>query len=90
MVAAALGTVVRGVDGAFRAARRVGLRLVVARFAGRRFAAAFFPPRFAEARDGARRRLPALFEDRRFVDFVERFLEDLLVAAIGFLLCDGN
>ena len=64
-------------------------RLAVARLVVRRFAAAFFPPLRAAARDGARRRLEDFFAVReRFdEDFVERFLEeDRLLDAMGFLL----
>jgi hypothetical protein len=70
------------------------LRRAVLFFAGLRFAVArlavlffFFPPRRAEAFDGARRRPVAFFAERERLDFFEPFRdEDFFLAAIRFLL----
>ena len=66
-----------------------GLRFAAERFAVARLAVLFFffPPRRAEAFDGARRRPVAFFAERERLDFFEPFLdEDFFLAAIRFLL----
>ncbi|HUJ12670.1 MAG TPA: hypothetical protein VL284_02685 [Thermoanaerobaculia bacterium] len=70
------------------ALRRGADRFVLARLAVDFFAAAFFPPRRAAFREGARFD-DAFFDERERLeeDFVERFLEeDRLRDAMGFLL----
>ncbi|HKO01239.1 MAG TPA: hypothetical protein VJ032_06085, partial [Thermoanaerobaculia bacterium] len=69
-------------------ALRAVLRFGAARLAVLRLAAAFFPPRRAAARDGARRREDFFELRERFdEDFVDRFLEeDRFLDAMRFLL----